>query len=236
MKHLSIRALLLFLWLPLLLSCDRQQEPTDAEKEAAAAVPVVVTPVKSTDESGQVRLSGSAEAETAVDMGFMVSGKVNRVTVQEGERVKKGQLIASLDPRDYSLAVDIANANLSRVQDEYERLTIMHERGSIAPADYQKAVSALQEVKARQQLAVKNLQETKLYAPISGVVARRGTDPGEIISQGLPLFSVVSIEPIQVRASVPEAEVGQVALGQEAQVTIPALDSTFSGKIGRAHV
>ncbi|MCC9138452.1 efflux RND transporter periplasmic adaptor subunit [Pontibacter silvestris] len=231
MKQFAIIQLL-FLQLLLLFSCH-SSDTTEGKAitENTAGTTVIVTPVKESLEPQQIQLSGSTEAETSVDLGFMVSGKVNQVTVQEGEQVKVGQLIASLDPTDYSIGVDIANANLSRIEDEYNRLTILNERGSITPADYKKAETALQEVRARQKLAAKNLRETRLYAPISGTVARRGTDPGEIISQGMPLFSIVNTQPIKVRAAVPESEVGQVSIGQEAEVYITALDSTFSGTI-----
>ncbi len=92
-------------------------------------------------------------------------------------------------------------------------------------------MTGLAEVKARRQLAVKNLNETKLIAPISGIVARKGANVGEIVPQGQPLFQIADIQPIKVRVSVPESEVGQLRLGQSAQVSIPALGQTLTGKI-----
>jgi len=210
---------------------DKSQNPTSAEAETPAAIPVVVSRVQDAQEGGQLVLSGSTEAETTVNLGFMVGGKLNRVTIQEGQTIRAGQLVASIEPTDYQLGVTIANANVARVQDEYNRLTILKDRGSLTPSDYEKAVTGLEEVKARQQLAVKNLKETKLYAPLSGIVARKGANPGEIIPQGQPLFQIADIQPIKVRVSVPESEVGQLRLGQSAQVTIPALDATYTGKI-----
>jgi len=235
MKQTELRLLMCLSLILILAACNRsnnsenQANPTTENRPAV--VTVLVSPVKNTSETGLITLSGATEPETTVDIGFMVSGKVNQVNVQEGQNIKSGALIASLDPTDYRLGVDIANANVARVQDEYNRLSILNQRGSIAPADYQKAVIGLREVKAHQKLAAKNLRETRLYAPISGIVARRGADPGEIISQGMPLFSIVDIQPIKVRASVPESEVGQVKTGQPAEVYISALDSTFTGKI-----
>jgi len=235
MKQTDFRLLLclpLVLWLAACNRTNNRENPTSpATTNQTDAVTVLVTPVQNTSETGQITLSGATEPETTVDLGFMVSGKINQITVQEGQTIKSGQLIAGLDPTDYRLGVDIANANVARVQDEYNRLSILNQRGSIAPADYQKAVIGLREVKAHQQLAAKNLRETRLYAPISGIVARRGADPGEIISQGMALFSIVDIQPIKVRASVPEAEVGQVKTGQAAQVYISALDTTLTGKV-----
>lgn len=233
-KHLYPVCLVMAVWLS---SC---QSATNNKKDAASAsesvqqpasLPVVVGRVTTLATNDQLILSGSTEAETTVNLGFMVAGKLNRVTIQEGQLVRAGQLIASIEPTDYQLGVTIANANVARVQDEYNRLTILNERGSVTPSDYQKAVTGLEEVKARQQLAAKNLKETKLYSPISGIVARKGANPGEIIPQGQPLFQIADVQPIKVRVSVPESEVGQLRLGQTAQVSIPALGQTLTGKL-----
>ncbi|MCX6215693.1 efflux RND transporter periplasmic adaptor subunit [Spirosoma sp.] len=230
-----IRSLTFFLSILTLSACqsssDKKQNQTAAVTETPVAIPVVVSRVQDTTEGGQLILSGSTESETTVNLGFMVAGKLNRVTIQEGQTVRAGQLIASIEPTDYQLGVTIANANVARVQDEYNRLTILKERGSVTPSDYEKVVTGLEEVKARQQLAAKNLRETKLYAPISGIVARKGANPGEIIPQGQPLFQIADIQPIKVRVSVPESEVGQLRLGQSAQITIPAINGIFTGKI-----
>lgn len=232
--HLHLVCLVLGLGLSSCQSTtNNAQHPTSASEEIkkTAAIPVVVSRVSASASPNQLLLSGSTEAETTVNLGFMVSGKLDRVTIQEGQTIRAGQLIASIEPTDYQLGMTIANANVARVQDEYNRLTMLNERGSVTPSDYQKVVTGLDEVKARQQLAAKNLKETKLYSPIAGIVARKGANPGEIIPQGQPLFQIADIQPIKVRVSVPESEVGQLRLGQTAQVSIPALGQTFTGKI-----
>ncbi|GAB3797293.1 efflux RND transporter periplasmic adaptor subunit [Spirosoma humi] len=229
--HLLIAGALVTSLVACQTASEKTRNPDAGPVEAPSAIPVVVSRVQNAQEGGQLVLSGSTEAETTVNLGFMVAGKLNRVTIQEGQTIRAGQLIASIEPTDYQLGVTIANANVARVQDEYNRLTILKDRGSLTPSDYEKVVTGLEEVKARQQLAAKNLRETKLYSPISGIVARKGANPGEIIPQGQPLFQIADIQPIKVRVSVPESEVGQLRLGQPAQVTIPALSRSYTGKI-----
>lgn len=212
-------------------AADKKKDAASEKNQQSEAIPVVVGRVSNASTNDQLTLSGATEAETTVNLGFMVAGKLNKVTIQEGQTIRAGQLIASVEPTDYQLGVTIANANVARVQDEYDRLTILKERGSVTPSDYEKAVTGLEEVKARQQLAAKNLRETNLFSPISGIVARKGANAGEIIPQGQPLFQIADIQPIKVRVSVPESEVGQLRLGQSAQVSIPALGQTFTGKV-----
>jgi len=208
---------------------NEQQISSSGQEEAPTTV--IVTRINTIQQRGKLSLSGSIEAGTTADIGFMASGKVTRVTVEEGSSVKKGQLIASLDATSYQLNTNIANAALARTEDEYKRLTIMYNRGSLPRADYEKIVTGLQQAKAQQQLAAKTVRDTRLYSPISGIIARRSTDPGEIVGQGTPLFSIVEINPIKARVSVPETEIGQVKTGQSAQIFIAALQDTFPGKI-----
>lgn len=210
---------------------EKQADGAAASATAPAAIPVVVSRIRAVQENAQLSLSGATEAETTVNLGFMVSGKLDKVTIQEGQTVRAGQLIASIEPTDYALGVTIADANVARVQDEYNRLTILKDRGSLTPSDYEKARTGLEEVKARKALAVKNLKETKLMSPITGIVARKGASAGEIVPQGQPLFQIADIQPIKVRVSVPESEVGQLRLGQQATVSIPALNQTLTGRV-----
>lgn len=193
--------------------------------------PVTVMAITRTVANSTLSLSGFTEAKRTANLGFMVGGRVNRVLVDEGSPVSKGELIADLETTDYSLALAIVNANLQKTQDEYHRYTILQERGSIPAGDYVKSAAGLDELTARQKQAIKSLNDCRLYSPISGIVARKGTNPGEVISPGTPLFSIVDLDPIRVDVAVPETEIGQVRIGQFAQVEIPALDSSFTGTV-----
>src|SRR5258708_22483222 len=107
--------------------------------------PVTVMIMTRSRGSDKLSFSGSTEAKTTVNLGFMVGGKVSHVIVDEGSKISKGQLIADLETTDYQLALDIANANLQKVQDEYDRLTILQDRGSLPASDYAKVTASLNE-------------------------------------------------------------------------------------------
>ncbi|HEX9513468.1 MAG TPA: efflux RND transporter periplasmic adaptor subunit [Puia sp.] len=232
MKYIiSFFTILFFIFFYSCKSGDRNENAPSIIDPDSVRVPVTAIVMTRSIGNDKLSFSGSTEARTTVNLGFMVGGKVSRVMVDEGSKVSKGELIADLETTDYTLALDIANANLQKVQDEYDRLTILQGRGSIPAGDYVKAVASLHEITARQKQAIKSLTDSRLYSPISGIVSRKGTNPGEVISPGLPLFSIVDINPIRVVVAVPESEIGQVRPGQSAKVDIPALDSTFSGTV-----
>jgi len=229
MKY-AISSLFLAL-LTMINSCKpaRNEHPSAALEGDAARTPVTAMALTRTSGNEVLSFSGSTEAKATVNLGFMVGGKVNRVLVDEGSTVSKGELIADLESTDYALGLDIANAGLQKAQDEYDRLTILHDRGSIPASDYVKTAATLKELTARQKQAIKSLSDSRLYSSISGIVSRKGVNPGEVISPGMPLFSIVDINPIRAVVAVPESEIGLVRAGQTAKVDIPALGSSFPG-------
>jgi membrane fusion protein, multidrug efflux system len=89
----------------------------------------------------------------------------------------------------------------------------------------------LQQAKAQQKLHAKNLEDTKLYVPFSGVLLKKLAEEGEITGTGLPIFVVSDIRTVKVSAFVPEGELYHIKLGQEAQVIISSLTGTYKGKV-----
>jgi RND family efflux transporter MFP subunit len=179
----------------------------------------------------QLLVSGNIEGNKTVRLGFMVAGKVNHIAVEEGQSIKAGQLLASIDPENYSIAKDIADANLDQTQDEYNRLCKMHDSKSISESDFNKITNALKVAKAQQKLQANNLSDTRLYSPINGILIKKGAETGEIIGVGLPLFVISDIQKVKVNVSVPESDLRYIHIGNKANVYVSALDSTFTGAI-----
>jgi membrane fusion protein (multidrug efflux system) len=97
--------------------------------------------------------------------------------------------------------------------------------------DFQKAQTAVRMARAQEAMAAKKLADARITSPMNGVVARRNIQPGEQAGPGFPVFTIVSIDLVQVRIGVPEAEIGAIAVGQRADITIPALDAAFEGRV-----
>jgi RND family efflux transporter MFP subunit len=78
----------------------------------------------------------------------------------------------------------------------------------------------------------KRLSDTRLVAPISGSVAMRKVDPGQTVAPGVPVFTIVELNPVKVRVGVPEAEIGKVHPGAAAEISAPSLGGrSFTGKV-----
>lgn len=202
-----------------------------AEAITNDAVAVKTQSVSVTTSYKKISVSGNIEGNKTIRLGFMVAGRINFIAAEEGQKVQEGQVLSSLDPENYRIAKDMADANLDQTQDEYSRLSKMYATKSISESDYSKISTALKVAKSQQQLQAKNLKETKLYAPISGILLKRLTEKGEIIDVGLPLFVVSDIRTVKVNASIPESELHNLHIGNTAKVYVSSLNKDFIGKI-----
>ncbi len=215
-----------------LSSCNSDQPSTPAEESTRQnAVPVIVTHLQPVKGAGEISISGNIEGNKTVRLGFMVAGKINHIAAAEGQPISKGQLVASLDPASYQIAKELADIQVNATADEFNRLKIMHERNSLSDGDFSKVNFGLQQAKAQQKLQEKNLADTRLYAPISGVLLKKLGETGEITGVGTPLFVISDISTVKVNAYIPEGELHRIRLGQPAQVTVSALNETFTGKV-----
>jgi RND family efflux transporter MFP subunit len=242
MRFLSAIHFVLILFL--LTSCSQGKS---AEPPAGNPIPIKTGKVRHMQTREFVSVSGTVTSpDAAVQVSFLVSGKVIQVVPREGNYVEKGQLLAVIDPMDYKLSLQAASAqlglakvSLDRSKDEYGRMKFLYESRSLAENDFEKYkaayLSAKQQVDqaiANQKLAQKHLSDASLYAPASGFISRRSIEPGQSASPQSPAFEIVKLDPIEINVGVPETDIHLVRLGQTATVTIPALPKeSFEGKV-----
>jgi RND family efflux transporter MFP subunit len=210
------------------VSCRPVNDHPGAEE---TAIPVVTARAAQVSAETEISLSGNIEGKRTVRLGFLVAGKIEFIAAEEGQLVTRGQLLSSLDPASYSIAKEIADAQVSQVQDEYDRLKVMHDRNSLSESDFTKISLGLQQAKAQQKLHEKNLADTRLSVPFNGVLLKKLAEVGEITGTGLPLFVVSDIRTVKVTAFIPENELHRIKLGQEATVIISSLPNTTTGKV-----
>jgi membrane fusion protein (multidrug efflux system) len=242
MRLLSAVRFVLILFV--LISCSQGK---GTEQPAAKSTPIKTGKVRHVQERELVSVSGTVVSPDApVPVAFLVAGKVMEVAPREGDYVKKGQLLAVIDPIDYKLSLQAASAQagqakvaLDRSQDEYARMKYLYESRSLAENDFEKYkaawLSARQQADqaiANQKLAQKRLSDASLYAPADGFISRRSIEPGQTASPGLPVFEIVKLDPVEINVGVPETDIHLVRVGQTAAVTIPALPAeSFEGKV-----
>jgi RND family efflux transporter MFP subunit len=202
----------------------------------------VVRPIKTITVSEQAaeqirRFSGQVAAVDSSGLSFQVGGQVASVEVDIGDRVKKEQVLAVLDPEPYQLDVDATEAELIKARDhvtqtqaEYERQKRIFEQGAgaqkyveVAEYQYKAANSAVNFQIAKLDLARRNLRKTKLFSPYDGVIAWRSVQPNEEVKAGQKILEINATGKMEVQLAVPEATIDRIHIDDPATVTFPSL-------------
>jgi len=203
-------------------TCSSGGKAAGAQADAEV-IPVIVRQVGRTGRANFLSLSGDVEGWRTASIGFQVPGVVASVGPSEGQAVKEGQVLAALDTTEYALNVEIAEAQLERALDEFDRAKRMFAERGIPENDFHKAGTGVRLARAQAAMAKKKLSDTRIVAPMSGIIARRGIQPGEQAGPGLPVLTIVQTHPILVRVGVPESQIGRVAVGRTVRIVVPSL-------------
>ena len=202
--------------------------------EEAAPVPVEV--------DGAVRdevvaiYTGTAALETDEDAMVVakVSGEVESISVEEGDTVRAGQVLARLDGDRLRLEMERARANLAKLEQEYKRNTQLKERGLVSATAFEDIKYEMDALRAAFNLARLEVSYTEIKAPVDGGVAQRFIKVGNTLAGNDPVFHITGLDPLIASLHVPEREFRKLAAGQSAEVLVDAIhDKGFAGVIER---
>ncbi|MGD8170265.1 efflux RND transporter periplasmic adaptor subunit [Vibrio sp. TRT 21S02] len=145
-----------------------------------------------------------ANASERSHLSFRVAGEISKIDVKEGDRVKKGDILAELDPTDYQLDVDNAAARYSVVDSQYKRSAPLVKKGLLAKSQFDEIAAQRQIAYAELQLAKLRLSFTKLTAPVDGIISRVSADRFENIQVGQQIVNIHSIDNVEVLIQLPD--------------------------------
>jgi HlyD family secretion protein len=202
------------------------------------------------DISEHVTASGTLSAVVSVDVGSQVSGKISALAVDYNSPVKKGQLVAEIDPTVYEAALrqaqgELASANATVIlkRQNLERKKILVPLKAASQLDLDQATAELAEAEASVTInqaalesAQANLGYCKITAPVDGIVIARKVDLGQTVIAAMTtpvLFTVAQdISKMNISAAISEADIGQVKEGQPVDFTVDAFpEETFHGLV-----
>ena len=234
-----------------------------------------------------VTANGTLAAFDQTTASVKVPGRLRAISVDLGSVVGRGQVIAQLEPEDYKLRVQQAEAALAQARARLglspdgtddkidpeqtgtvrqaravleeakfsrDRAARLVEQGVIAKADYDAADSvykvaqsryqdAYEEIRNRQgvlaqrrsevALARQQLKDTSVYAPLDGIVQEKRASVGEYLAAGAPVVNIVRMDPLRLRAEVPERDAHNIRMGQNVRVTVEGDANAYTGQIMR---
>ncbi len=211
--------------------CSTSQDKDQKKNEKATVVKT--SQVKSERYEVNLQYSGTVEPSQTIPLSFQTTGTIEKVLVNTGDDVKKGQLLATLDKSTFQNMYDIAKAKYQQAKDAYDRLKTVHEQGSLPEIKWVEMETNLEQAKSSLEMSENNLAKCNMYAPSNGTVGRRNIEPGmSSLSLTSSPIELVEINTVYVKISVPENEIGKMKKGIEANIKVPALnDMMFKGDI-----
>lgn len=194
----------------LLLSCGGKK--TD---EAPKAKYVKVEQVFSQKGGGKLVFNGQVKEKSLTTMSFRVGGPLVQFNVKAGDYVRKGQLIASIDKRDYKLQVQSTKAQYEQLKGEYERYKELHDKNKIPANSFEKIESGYLMAKTGYENAVNQLNDTELRAPFSGYIYEKKAENFQTVGPGAPIVSIIDLSSLEVVISVPENQILNIKRSSE---------------------
>lgn len=182
------------------VSCSQKNDV--AEK----TVIVKVDTVKSYGQSPVAKFPGRIKAASEADLSFKVSGVISRIPVKQGSFVRKGQLLAQIDPRDYQIQLSATEAEYNLVKNEANRVIGLYDKQSVSQSDYEKAYYGLQQISAKYNAHKNALADTRLVAPFDGYVQEINYEQNETVGAGMSVMTLINSDVPEVEINIPSSD------------------------------
>jgi len=246
---MRMRSLKSVAWIPVvivLVGCDQEH----------VQLPAPIRPVRYViaQPSGGVReriFTGAAKAGIESNLSFKVRGTIQKLGLKVGDRVRKNQLIAEIDPRDYELAVQQTEASLAqakaqaaKAEADFKRMRRLFERDNASQADFDSARAAQDSARAlvraiEKQIELAKLQVsyTRLVSPIDGKVAEVPVEVNENVQVGQTIVVLHAGARPEVEVAMPEVLIREIRQGAAVSVALDSLPNrSFSGRVSEVGV
>jgi membrane fusion protein, multidrug efflux system len=222
-----------------LAACGKTEAPQEPIR-SVKVMPVGVDTFKSDYE-----FAGEVRPRVESRLGFRIAGKIVKRQAELGQRVKAGQVLAQLDPRDYQLAADAARAQVAAASTnhdlaaaDFKRYAALRDQNFISGAELERRETTLKAAQAqldqaKAQLASQGNQAgyANLVADVSGVVTAIEAEPGQVVTAGTPVVRIAQDGPRDVVFSVPEDKIAAIKPGSGVAVRVWADKTSLTGKV-----
>lgn len=203
------------------------------QETTTKSMPVETSTVSTAEFKQTFEVPGITEASAQVRVAFESAGRITRLTVDEGDEVRRGQLLARVETDIDQARIDLLENQVETAQKEYDRAKSLVEEGIGTTQQLDQAESALENAKLNLKQAKVSLRRGKIYSPVSGEVARKHAEVGEFASPGVPLVDIIDGRALEVKASIPASKASVLSKGDEATIEMPAVGRDYTGRVVR---
>jgi len=199
----------------------------------SGAPPILVTTMKAEKTTKDIsrRFSGYSHPWESHGIGFLVAGRITSIKVKEGDYVKKGQLLATINPEDYILVKKLAEAQIKAIEPNYNRVKTLVEKQALPESQLDVLRGQYEAAITQRNQATRQINYSKLYAPTSGVVHELRTSVGQVIGQGSPAVVLLELERLKIKFGVSQKDLKYFKMGDTHKLDISGVASNVEGKI-----
>jgi len=197
-------------------------------KEERPKINVITLRLRPEPIQDRINFPGIVKAWVRLDVLSEVQGRITQLSVKEGDTVRKGQLLAKIDARDYKNALLSIKASYKAALSSVNRLKELHQKQLATQSQLDEAVSRMDSLKANMDTASLNLERCAIRAPISGIINLRYVEKGQYINMADQILEVIQFDRVKIAVGIPESDVDAVRGLDRFHVTIDALDKTFT--------
>lgn len=260
----AIRVAQLFLlavlvsWLASLSACSNEKQQATAPPEIVRDVTLLTA--QKTTVPDYIEATGTVRAAQSAQLSSQVMGAITRVNVHEGDRVRRGEVLLTIDAAQQRSAYDSANAGLQASQDtiagadaDYaladatmKRYQMLYDKKSVSPQEFDEVKTKLAAAKARRDAAHAGRTQaeagvsgastamgfTKIRAPFDGLIIAKLADAGAMAAPGVPLLTIEDPSHFRLEALLDESQIGAVRLGETIPIMLDSLaNQSIAGKV-----
>lgn len=215
-------------------ACSQKIEPGTTAEGDQTPIKVEVAIAQMTQQPFMYEAVGTVTARTASTISSKLMGTVRAVHVREGDLVKKGALLVTLDQRQVEAQLQKAQANAEVAAKEYRRYQQLLSTQSVTQQEFDRAEARHRQAQAAVAAATVSSKDAKVRAPYDGRVVAKMINPGDLASPGTPFLTIEQEGLFCTDLVLPERHIQAVKIGHEVQVVVPALSSqAVVGDVGR---
>ena len=227
----------------LIVSCGGDHKSSTVETMDPVAVKV--SNIKTDNNNPFVTASGKIEATNSANLSTRMMGYVNKVYVKVGDRVKKGQLLISINNVDLQAKRAQVNANITKAtaafniaEKDYNRFKNLYKENSASQkemddmtAHYEMSKAGLEAANQMKNEINAQFAYVDIRSPFNGIVTNKFIEVGDMANPGVPLIAVESPNNFEVTAMVPESNISQIKSGSKVEVQVKSIHKTLQGKV-----
>ena len=227
----------------LIINCGGKKK---SELEKTTAIAVATEEVNNQDIQGVLEFFGNISGDQSVKVFSTVPNRVTNIYVDIGDRVSKGQLLATINADKISDAVTQAEAGLEATQSQYntteaefQRVQKLYDENVVSRSHYDAvktqrdaSKSSVKQMEAMLSSARSQYQDTRIASPIAGVISMKNYELGDMAAPQIPFFEVVDMDPVKVSINVIEKYLGLISPGLTANIEVTSYpNEKFVGKV-----